>query len=66
MRQGSHFQMVQNEDLYKISNDKGVTVVNFASLKIEQSNVQCSHIVTFISLLQLLLLGERTIRLTTF
>jgi hypothetical protein len=53
---------VGNESLHEI--DNGVRVVNFATCE-DLSKVQCSHIITFISLLGHLM--ERlTIRLTIF
>jgi hypothetical protein len=50
-----------NESSHEISNDKGVRVV-----KILLPHVQCSHIVTLINLLGLLLMGGCTIKLTIF
>jgi hypothetical protein len=56
---------VGNESLHEISNDNGVTAVNFAMSK-NLSKVRCSHIVTFINLLGRLLVRRRTIKLTIF
>jgi hypothetical protein len=53
-----------NESLHKISNDNGVRVVNSAASK--NVTVQCSHIVTFINLLELLLMERLKIKLTIF
>jgi hypothetical protein len=55
-----------NESLHKISNDIGVRVVNFAISKILLSQVQCSHIVTFINLRGHVLMGRRKTKLTIF
>jgi hypothetical protein len=52
--------------LHEISNDNGVRVVNFAISKSYTVKVRCFHIVTFINLLGHLLMGRRTIKLTTF
>jgi hypothetical protein len=41
---------IGSKGLHQISNDNGVVVVNFATLK-NLLEVQCSHIVTFINLL---------------
>jgi hypothetical protein len=57
---------IGNESLHIISNDNGVRVVNFATVKILLSKVLCSHIVTFINLLGRLLMGRCTTKLTTF
>jgi exonuclease III len=56
---------VGNERLHKTSNDNGVRVVNFATSK-NLSEVQCSHIVTFINLIGHFLMGRRTIKLIIF
>jgi hypothetical protein len=44
---------IGNESLHEISNDNGFRAVNFATLKISQSNVRCSRILSFINLLGL-------------
>jgi hypothetical protein len=54
-----------NDSLHEISNDNGVRAVNFATV-INLSKVLCSHIITFINLLESLLMERRTIKLTTF
>jgi hypothetical protein len=53
---------IGNESLHEISNDIGVK----SSQEILLSKVQCFHIVTFVNLLGHLLMGRRTIKLTTF
>jgi hypothetical protein len=49
---------IGNESLQEISNDNGVRVVNFATVKISQSEVQCSQIPTFTNILEHLQLGK--------
>jgi hypothetical protein len=44
-----------NESLHKVSNEKVVRVVNFATSKILLSRVRCSHIVTLINLIGFLM-----------
>jgi hypothetical protein len=53
---------IENESLHKISNDNGVTVVNFATSKNSHSKVRCSHIATSINILGRLQMGKPTIR----
>jgi exonuclease III len=55
---------IRNANLYEISNDNGVRVVNFATPKNSLLSVQCSHIATFINILGHLQTGTPTIRLT--
>jgi hypothetical protein len=55
---------IRNESLQEISKDNGFIVVNFATTKNLTVKVQCSHIVTFINLLEHLLMGRRTTGLT--
>jgi hypothetical protein len=57
---------IGNESLQEISNDNGVTVVNFATSKISLSNVQCIYILIFINLVRHLLMESLTIKLTIF
>jgi hypothetical protein len=57
---------IGNESLHKISNDNGVRVVNIATSKMSLSQVQCSHIATFMDMLGHLQMGKATIRLTVF
>jgi hypothetical protein len=54
-----------NVSLHKINSDNGVRVLNFAISKKCDSRVQCSHIITFINTLGLILMGKHTSRLTT-
>jgi hypothetical protein len=54
-RQNIFKPTIRNESLYEISNDNGVTVVNFATSKFQMSKVQCSHNTTLINILGLLL-----------
>jgi hypothetical protein len=51
---------IKNESLYKMINDNGVKVINFATSK-NLSRVQCSHITTFINILGLLLMAKHSI-----
>jgi hypothetical protein len=57
---------IWNESLHEISNDNGVRVANFATSKMSQSKVRCSHIATSISILGHLQTGKPKIRLTIF
>jgi hypothetical protein len=56
---------IGNESLHKISNDNGVTLVNFATSKTPEPKVRYSHIATSINILGHLQMGN-TIRLTIF
>jgi hypothetical protein len=56
---------IANESSHEISNDNGVRIGNFATLK-NMSKVQCSHIVTFINAFGHLLIRRHTIKLTIF
>jgi hypothetical protein len=53
-----------NESLYEIINDNGVRVVNFATSKNVTVKGKCSHIVTFITLVERLLMERFAIELT--
>jgi hypothetical protein len=55
---------IGNESLHEISNDNGVRIVNFYTSKNLIVKVQCSHIATFINILEYLQMGKHTIRLT--
>jgi hypothetical protein len=57
---------IQNESLYKISNDNGITEVNFATYKNSLSKVQCSPIATFINTSRPLLRERCTTKLIRF
>jgi hypothetical protein len=48
---------IMNESLHEISNDNEVRVINF-STSTALSEVQCSHITTFINTLGLLVMGR--------
>jgi hypothetical protein len=56
---------IGNKSLHEISNSNRVSVVNFVTSK-NLSQVQCSHIVTFIHLLGHLLTERLTIKVTIF
>jgi hypothetical protein len=58
---------IGNESLHEISNDNAVRLVNFAASKNQRvKSIQCSHITTFINILERLQMGKPTIRLTIF
>jgi hypothetical protein len=54
-------QTIGKESLHEIGNDNGVRVVNFARSKNFMSKLQCSHIATFINILEYLQMGTLTI-----
>jgi hypothetical protein len=54
---------VGNDSLQKIMNVNGVTLVKFATSKISQSKLQCSHIAHMLGHLQM---GKPTVRFTVF
>jgi hypothetical protein len=56
---------IGNESIYKISFDNGVRIVNFVTSK-NLSEVQCSHIVTFVNTHEHLLMVGLKIKLTIF
>jgi hypothetical protein len=55
---------IGNESLHEISNDNLVRVEILPHLKVSLSNVQCSHIATFINILGHLQMETPKIRLT--
>jgi hypothetical protein len=64
-REDTFKPVIGTESLDEISNDNGVTIVNFATSK-NLSKVRSFCIVTFVNLLGRLLIGRFTIRLTIF
>jgi hypothetical protein len=57
---------IGNESLHEISNDNGVGVANIATSKHMIVKSQCPHIITFINLLEHLLMERLAIKFTTF